>query len=150
VLDALVMVGIRLTGGRLAELFFGVGYDGTAQICTSADQVIWRTGDEWLKAPAHIHVRLRVWSKGGPVTTILDLGVDRIRPGLTLELDTMGPYVVDPSKPPINLGFTLRPQLKGTALPYSVGDKIPFDLQMSRDWVKRGVLILEAERSKGA
>jgi hypothetical protein len=146
-LDALLMVLIRLTGGRLAEVFFGVGYDGTAKVCTSADPVIWFSGDPWLSAPPHIHVHLRVWSKGGPGTTILKLGVDKMRPGLTLEIDTTGTYVLDPSGSPVKLGFTLRPSPKGAALPYSVGDTIPFDLHMSRDWVKKGGLRLEAEKS---
>jgi hypothetical protein len=145
-LDALLMVLIRLTGGRLAEVFFGIGYDGSAKVCTSADQVIWRSGDEWLTAPPHIHVRLRVWSKGGHATTILSIGGERARQVMTFELDSKGPYVLDPSGSPVNVEFTLKPSPKDAALAYSVGDTIPFDLHMSRDWVKKGGIRLEAEK----
>jgi hypothetical protein len=44
-LDALLMLLVRLTGGRLAEVFFGVGYDGEAKVCTSADPIVWSGGD---------------------------------------------------------------------------------------------------------
>ena len=147
------MLLIRLTGGRLAEVFFGVGYDGSARVCTSDDVMVAVIGYPYESAPpppprpAHIHVRLRVWSKGGHATTILNLGVERIRPGLTLQLDTNGPYVLDPSGLPVNVGFTLRSQPREAALPYSVGDMVPFDLHMSRDWVKKGGIRLEPEKT---
>ena len=146
-LDALLMLLVRLTGGRLAEVFFGVGYVGSATVCTSDDPIVFYSGMEWRTAPAHIHVRLRVWSKGGHATTILYLGADRIRPGLALELDTAGHFVLDPSGLPVKLGFTLRPSPKDAALPYAVGDMIPFDLHMSRDWVKKGAIRLEPEKT---
>jgi hypothetical protein len=88
-----------------------------------------------------------VWSKGGHATTILNLGVDRIRSGLTLQLDTNGPYTLDPSGIPVKLRFTLKPSPKDAALAYSVGDTIPFDLHMSRDWIKRGGVRLEPGKS---
>jgi hypothetical protein len=149
-LETLLMALIRLTGGRLAEVFFGVGYDGSATVCNSDDVMASVYGmpgrSEPITAPAHIHVRLRVWSKGGHATTILAVFVDRIRSGVDLEFDSRGPYVLDPSGLPVHLWFTLRPSPKGTLLPYSVGETIPFDLHMSRGWIKRGGLRLEAEK----
>lgn len=150
------MALIRLSGGRLAEVFLGVGYDGSAQVCTSQDVLVAVIGYPYDStppsppAPAHIHVRVRVWSKGGHATTILNLGVDRIRPGLTLQQDTTGPYVLDPSGLPVKIGFTLRSQPIEAALPYSVGETIQFDLHMSRDWVKKCGLTLEDEKKKSA
>ncbi len=146
-LDALVMVLIRLTGGRLAEVFFGVGYDGSAKVCTWADPMVMYAGQEFPPSPPHIHVHLRVWSTGGPATTILELKADRIRQGLIFHLDTPGPHMLDPSKLPVKLSFTLRPSPKDAALPYLVGETIPFDLHMSRAWVKKGGIRLEAEKT---
>jgi hypothetical protein len=145
------MALIRLTGGRLAEVFFGVGYDGYATVCASDDIMVVLTGFPGRSAPppvpAHIHVRLRVWSKGGHATTILSIGGARMRPSLTLETDTRGSYVLEPSGSPVNVWFTLRPSPKSVPLPYSVGETIPFDLHMSRGWIKKGSVRLEAEKT---
>jgi hypothetical protein len=146
------MALVRLTGGRLAEVFFGVGYDGSATVCTSDDifvAVIGYPGQSALPvrpAPVHIHVRLRVWSKGGHATTILNIAGSRARQVMTFELDSKGPYVLNPSGSPVKVAFTLRPVPKGASLPYSAGETVPFDLHMSRGWVKKGGLRLEAEK----
>jgi hypothetical protein len=152
VLETLLMALIRLTGGRLAEVFFGVGYDGSATVCTSDDIFVAIVGFpgqiEPPKAPApvHIHYRLRVWSKGGHATTILSTSGTRAREVMTFELDSKGPYVLDPSGAPVKVAFTLRPVPKGAPLPYSVGETVPFELHMSRGWVKKCGLPLEAEK----
>ena len=144
--ETVLLALIRLTGGRLAEVFFGVGYDGSAKVCTWSHPIAIYAGDEIERDPPHIHVKTRVWSKGGHATTILNLGIAKIRPGMTFELDTKGPYVLDPSGSPVKIEFTLRPLPRGAALPYAVGDTIPFDFQMSRDWIKKAGLRLEAEK----
>jgi hypothetical protein len=66
---------------------------------------------------------------------------------MTFELESKGPYVLEPSGSPVNVEFTLRTQPKGAPLPYAVGETIPFDLHMSRDWVKKGGLRLVAEKT---
>jgi hypothetical protein len=145
-LETFLMALIRLTGGRLAEVFFGVGYDGTAGVCTWSHPIVFFADSVFPRDPPHIHVKLRVWSKGGHATTILNVGVDRMRPGMTFELESKGPYVLDPSGSPVKVDFTLRLNQDRAALPYAVGETIPFDLHMSRDWVKKGGLRLEAEK----
>lgn len=150
-LETLLMALIRLTGGRLAEVFFGVGYDGSAIVCTSDDIMVALSGFPGRSAPppapVHIHVRLRVWSKGGHATTILSISGSRAPQVMTFEIDSKGPYVLEPSGSPVKVAFTLRPQPKGAPLPYSVGETVPFDLHMSRGWIKKGGLRLEAEKS---
>ena len=44
-LETVLFALIRLSGGRLAEVFFGVGYDGTAQVCTWGHPIAWYVGD---------------------------------------------------------------------------------------------------------
>ena len=140
------MALIRLTGGRLAEVFFGIGYDGTATVCTWSHPLVFSAGEEFPRDLPHIHVRVRVWSKGGHATTILNVSGERSRQMMAIELESKGPYVLDPSGSPVNLRFTLRPIPHGAALQYAVGETIPFDLHMSRDWIKKGGLKLEPEK----
>jgi hypothetical protein len=149
-LETLLLAAIRLTGGRLAEVFFGVGYDGSAQVCTWSHPIAFYLDSVIPRDPPHIHVKLRVWSKGGHATTILKIAGERMRQLMTFELESKGPYVLEPSGSPVNLEFTLRPIPDGAAIQYAVGESIPFDLHMSRDWVKKGGLRLDAETSSTA
>jgi hypothetical protein len=144
VIDAFLLALIRLTGGRLAEVFFGVGYDGSAKVCTWSHPIAFYADSVFPPDPPHIHVNLRVWSKGGHATTILSISGDRARQVMTFDLESKGPYVLDPSGSPVNLEFTLRP-LDGAAFQYSAGETLPFELHMSRNWVKKVGLRLEGE-----
>jgi len=144
-LETLVLALIRLTGGRLAEVFFGVGYDGSARVCTWSHPIAFYADSVFPPGPPHIHVKLRVWSKGGHATTILSIAGERARKRMTIELESQGPYVLDPSGSPVGLEFTLRPIPEGAALPYAVGESIPTDLHMSRDWVKKVGLPLQGD-----
>lgn len=144
-LETLLLALIRLTGGRLAEVFFGIGYDGSARVCTWSHPIAFYADSVFPPDPPHVHVKLRVWSKGGHATTILSIAGERARQVMTLDLESKGPYVLDPSGSPVNIEFTLRPIPEGAAVLYSVGEMIPFDLHMSRDWVKKVGLPLQGE-----
>jgi hypothetical protein len=67
------MTLIRLTGGRVAEVFLGIGLDGTAQIC-ERQHVLYSIPPDL----PHLHVNFRAWSKGGHASTILGVSADRL------------------------------------------------------------------------
>jgi hypothetical protein len=144
-LETVLIALARLTGGRLAEVFFGIGHDGEARICTWSHPIAFYAGDEIPRESPHVHVHLRIWSTGGHATTILSFSGRRMRELMYIQFQDNGPYVLDPSGKPVNLDFTLFARPKDRALPYSPGEIIPVDLQMSRNWVKKVGVRLEAE-----
>jgi hypothetical protein len=145
VLESFLLALIRLTGGRLAEVFFGVGYDGSAKVCTSDHPIVMYLDSVYPPVQAHIHVNMRIWSKGGHATTILNVTADRISRRMWIDVKSRGPSTLDPSGAPVTIQFTLQTLEKDGPLPFSVGDTIPFELHMSRDWIKKVGLHLEEE-----
>jgi hypothetical protein len=139
VLETLVMMLVRLTGGRVGEVFFGVGHEAKAFRCTSGHPIVFFAGDPpEPPGPAHLHVSLRVWSKGGHASTILSFSAERLRK--RMELDTWrsaGTSVLQASGQPVDIEFVLWPIPKEGQLPYSVGDRLPVELKMSRGWTKK-------------
>jgi hypothetical protein len=134
------MTLVRITGGRVAEVFFGIGCDGTAHICEQ-QHVLYSIPPDL----PHLHVNFRAWSKGGHASTILDVSADRLRARMTLEeWETSGTSVLEFNGRPAQFAFILWPIPKGGAVPYAAGDKIPFELHMSRGWTKRTTVVVGA------
>jgi len=132
------MILVRLTGGRLAEVFFGIGYEAQAKVCTWGHPIVFYSGMPDDRDPPHLDVEIRIWSKGGHATTILKLSADRLREKMTVETPYVWkPLVLEPSGIPVTIRFILRSIPKDKPLSYSVGEKVPLELQMSRDWVKK-------------
>jgi hypothetical protein len=140
------MMLVRLTGGRLAEVFYGIDYEGQARICTSSHFGVYVSGmPDPPPSPPHFDVEIRVWSKGGHASTILKFSANRLREMMSTEQGYWKALVLDPSGLPVDIDFILRSIPKDKALPYSVGDKVPFELHMSRGWIKKvSISIVEA------
>lgn len=142
------MAVMRATSGRLGEVFFGIGYECSASVCTWSHPIAWTLDREIPRDPPHLHVKLRVWSKGGHATTILDLSGKRMSEDMTFEWGSRAKparWVLEPSGAPIDLEFTVQP-LPQASLRYSAGDSVPIDLRMSRGWTKKADVKVVSEQ----
>jgi hypothetical protein len=144
-LEPLLIALIRISGGRLAEVFFGIGSEGRARICTFGHPIMWYAGDPVPQGPPHLDVELRLWSKGGHASTVLSVTGSRMREHMGIEAwKAPGTSTLDPSGRPVDLAFRLYPLPRGAPLPYSAGENLPLDLNMSRGWTKKVSLRIEA------
>lgn len=132
-LETILVALIRLTGGRLAEVFFGIGHEGHATIC---DQMHVLYGIR--EGSPHMHVWFRAWSTGGHDTTVLSVSAKRLVATMELtDWESAGGGVLMKSGEPCTFAFILWPVPPDSPIPYHVGDSVPFELQMSRSWTKK-------------
>lgn len=139
-LETLLMALIRLSGGRLAEVFLGIDSSGHATICDS-QHVLYQIPD----GSPHMHVWFRAWSTGGHDSTILSVSAKRLVAKMNLtnwESDDSG--VLKKSGEPCTFAFILWPDPPGSPISYGVGDSVPFELQISRSWTKKLSVPVEA------
>jgi hypothetical protein len=137
-LETFLMLLARLTGGRLTEVFWGIGYDGWAKLCSWDHPLITFIDDDDPPGPQHLDVTFRVWSKGGHSSTLLSLTGSRMKENMRIEgFDRKRSWTLEPSGKPIDLELRLYPTPLGTPVPYKPGDTLSLDLVVSRGWTKK-------------
>jgi hypothetical protein len=136
--EAIASVLVKVSGGHLAEVFFGTGFEGTARLCTHGHPDVWLLDEPIPPGEVHLDVQVRAWSTGGRTVTIVGFKTDRMKQSMSIDLGLQPEsYTLDRSGKPVSIEFRVMPVPKGSPVAYRAGEKLPLNLQTNRGYVKK-------------
>ncbi len=114
--------------GRVWQAFAGFGHTMDAHICTSPHVfvAIGPTIVSPTEVAPHLHVDLRVWSRGGPDRTIISWQ-PKVAENCSVDKQPTGPLVLERSGKPVTIDLILRFE----KMPFKVGDTFAMTLQLN-------------------
>lgn len=120
--------------GRVWQAFFGFGHNMEVWICTDPHFYA-AVGNQIVapNVPPHLHVRLRLWSKGGADVSIVswETNVTKSYTGS----QPIGPFTLEKSGKPLTLEWELHP--KAQPLEFKPGDSFEVKVNLSNGIPKR-------------